>query len=210
MALVAVLPKMWALLGIHQTTARHARPVGRAALCISGKAWLGMLLSHSPCARYVRMATTMRRQARWLPSKLDNFHETLCAIQNGKMASDSACGCHDCSSGACVQRATHGGEWTKTHGNNALSAPITKETSDVSPIHLYGSCSGASSPQLSHLLRFRIRHTSTSYLSDFHSKPLAPPSSVAFGASWRTTCTTPIPDVATPSVACLPSAILHK
>ena len=65
-------------------------------------------------------------------------------------------------------------------------------------------------PQLSHLLRFRIRHNSTNSLADFHSKPLAPPSSVTYGASSGTSCTTPIPDVATPSVACLPSAILHK
>ena len=34
--------------------------------------------------------------------------------------------------------------------------------------------------------------------------------SVAFGASWGTACTTPNPDVAAPSFACLPSAVFHK
>ena len=68
--------------GIHQTTARRARPVGRAALCTSGNVWLGMLLSHRPCARHVRMATTTRRQEGWLPSKLDTFHKTFVCTQN--------------------------------------------------------------------------------------------------------------------------------
>ena len=94
--------------------------MGRAALCPSGKAWLGMMLSHRLCAGHVRMATTTRRQARWLPSKLDTFHKTLCVIKK-KMASDSACGCHDCCK--CGNPSVYSRVWN-VHGTCLLAVPL--------------------------------------------------------------------------------------
>ena len=117
MALVEILSKMRALLeftkrrrGMHvpwvgRRSAHRAR-LGSGCCCRTDLV-RGMSAWPRP-----RVDTQDVLQASWTIS-------TKHCVQS-KMASDGPRGCHDCCRGDCVRRATHGSEWTKTHGNNVF------------------------------------------------------------------------------------------
>ena len=116
MALVEILPKMRALLEL--TKRRRGtrvpwvgrRSAHRARLGSGGCCRTDLVCGMSAWPR--PRVTQDVLQASWT-----NF--TKHCVQS-KMASDGPRGCHDCCRGDCVRRATHGSEWTKTHGNNAF------------------------------------------------------------------------------------------